>query len=434
MTSPRRVPLRAAALVIAVAAVVAATALVLALAGSGSPTPPAATGGVAGEPTPTPTPTPAEDAVNLWVDPDGGTCRRGSAPAAYADDAACGTLDAAFQAAEAGDVVVLGCDREVCDFGGEPQTIRGAGRSSSAHVTFRPASGRRILTGDVRFQGAADEGAVAPEHITLDGEDRWTLGDDFYVYPGAADITVRDVSAAKFYIRCGFDVTVEGSEFTDRTATGVPAISSPFGQAVPPGEADVCSAGVPARDVTLRGNHFHEIWKPVGCPNAECHRECLHVEGVDGLVIEGNRFEKCLGSTAAISFNIHDDSTIRRVQVVDNDFRETYEDIDDAGCPGPADCPERVGTGSKLSIHFSATSSSGCEAEIRRNTFATGGRHISAECPERGAGVVVEANTFDIAPGCEAEADGYTWRDNLARSGVWEPDCDDGGNRIGAAG
>ena len=73
-----------------------------------------------------------------------------------------------------------------------------------------------------------------------------------------------------------------------------------------------------------------------------------------------------------------------------------------------------------------------CEAVIRGNRFASGGRHISAECAERGAGIVVERNVFDQTPGCELEAASYTWRGNVARSGVWEPECDDGGNRIEA--
>jgi hypothetical protein len=367
-----------------------------------------------------PPPPSAEDVVNVWVDPDGGTCRRGPAPARYDSAAACGSLQQAHEAALPGDVVVLTCPGTLCDYGSEPQALE----DDKGSVTFRPASGKEIVTGDVRFQPAGS--------ITLEGEGRWTLDDDFYAYPGAADITVRGVKAAKFYIRCAFRVTVEESVFTDRVATGVPTISSSFGQPVPDEAARVCGPGAPARDITLRSNDFHEIWKPVGCSNTECHTECLHVQGVDGLRIEGNRFHDCLANTASISFNVHDHSTIRGVEVVGNSFARSYEDVDDADCPGPGDCPQRSGIGDKLSIHFSTTSADGCEAVIRSNTFASGGRHISAECPERGAGIVVEENRFDVAPGCEAQAPTYTWRGNVARAGVWEPECDDGGNRIEA--
>jgi hypothetical protein len=370
--------------------------------------------------------------ANVWVDTNGGACTRSAAAGPYRDATACPTLDAAYQAAQPGDAVLITCRQAACDLGDADQTVHGdPSKTGREPVAFGPAPGKSLTTGKLAFQGAATDGGVAPSHIAVDGRRRWAM-DELYLYPGAADIVVRGVKAAKFYIRCAFAVTVEGSEFTDRTATGVPTISSAFGQPVPEAAAGDCGPGAPARDVTLRGNDFHDIWKPVGCGNDECHRECLHVQGVDGLRIEGNRFHGCLGNTAAISFNIHDGSTIRGVEVVGNSFARSYEDIDDAGCPGPDDCLRRSGVGAKLSIHFSASTSDGCEAVIRGNRFAGGGRHISAECAERGAGIVVERNVFDQAPGCELEAASYTWRGNVARAGVWEPECDDGGNRIEA--
>ena len=43
--------------------------------------------------------------ANLWVDLNGGTCTRAATAGAYVDAAACGTFDAAWDAATAGDVI-----------------------------------------------------------------------------------------------------------------------------------------------------------------------------------------------------------------------------------------------------------------------------------------------------------------------------------------
>lgn len=57
-------------------------------------------------PTVTPTPTPDPGQAHLWVDTNGGTCSRDAqGDAAYSDAAACGTFDAAWDAATAGDVI-----------------------------------------------------------------------------------------------------------------------------------------------------------------------------------------------------------------------------------------------------------------------------------------------------------------------------------------
>ena len=55
-------------------------------------------------PPPSPVP-PSAGRANMWVDANGGSCSRSAAGAAYSDAAACASLNAAYQAASAGDLV-----------------------------------------------------------------------------------------------------------------------------------------------------------------------------------------------------------------------------------------------------------------------------------------------------------------------------------------
>jgi hypothetical protein len=398
----------------------------------------------------------ASDFGNLWITEAGGNCVRSGSVVSYATAVAanndCDTVAEAYQAASdsGGDLVLIGCDTSTCDFGTTTDLVRGdAGKSTDTDTTFRPATGKTVLSPDLEFQGAATGGAVAPKHITVDGDGgRWQFVNDVnynnatvIMRPGARDITVSEVKAATFLVRCAFDLTFQYSEWTDRTASGVPTVSSAWGgTAIPPGETASCPDSMtPSGNVTIRGNYFHELWKPVTCSNSSCHFEALHIQGADGLLIDGNRWEKNLGNTATISFNIHGDSTIRDVEIVNNSFGMTYLDIDDNGCtgdndtiPDEPDCPEREGTGEKSTIHFSGdTSGNGCEATIRFNTFVDGGSHITGECEEGGAGVVVDSNVLDATPGCSLFAPSYTWTYNRTEGAAFNASCDDGNNASG---
>jgi hypothetical protein len=397
-----------------------------------------------------------DELANLWITEAGGSCVRASNPESYAAAVAanedCDTVAEAYQAASdsGGDLVLLGCDTTTCDYGTTTDLVRGdTGKTADTDTTFRPSPGTTVLMADLEFQGAATTGAVAPKHITIDGDGgRWQLTNsvnfddsNIVMRPGSRDITVREIKAAGFLVRCGFELTFEGNEFTDRVASGVPTVSSPWGgTAIPPGETSSCpSEATPSADIIVRDNYFHEIWKPVTCSDGDCHREALHVQGVDGLLVEGNRWEENLGNTATISFNIHGDSTIRDVELVNNSFGMTYAGITENGCtgdndndPDEADCPGRAGSSEKATIHFSSdTSGNGCEALIRFNTFVDGGSHVTGECPEGGLGVRVDSNLFDDTPGCSVEAPSYSWTYNRTEGAAFNASCDDGNNASG---
>jgi chitodextrinase len=328
--------------------------------------------------------------------------------------APCKSFGRAYRAAEPGGVVEVG--------GGTyaSQTIDSdPSKTSSADVVFRPAAGQSVtIAEDLDFQSGS--------HITV--EDMRIL-DRPYLYPGTSDVTLRGIVASKFYLRCAHDITIVDSEFTDRNATGVPTISAAGTVTIPSAGRERCpSTSTPSSNVVIDNVYFHEIWRPEG--DSSSHRECLHVMGVDGLLIRSSRFHECLGNTAAISFNIHNSSYVADVLVENNFFWKTYDDTTGSGS-------SRRGTGSGTHIHLSDDPSSGCEITIRFNTMALGGLGVTTFCPERGAGVVIDSNVFEKTIPCSGsgsppnQAETYTWRHNVAHEGSWGSPCNSNGtNRV----
>ncbi|MGH3004329.1 MAG: fibronectin type III domain-containing protein [Gaiellaceae bacterium] len=326
----------------------------------------------------------------------------------------CKTFDRAYRVADPGDVV------EVAGGTYGSQTIDSdSSKTSSADVVFRPAPGASVtIAEDLNFQSGS--------HITV--EDMRIL-DRPYLYPGTQDVTLRGIVASKFFLRCAHDVTIVDSEFTDRNATGVPTVSAAGSVTIPSSGRDLCpSSSTPSSNVVIDDVYFHEIWRPEG--DSSSHRECLHVMGVDGLVISNSHFHECLGNTAAISFNIHHGSYVAGALVENNFFWKTYDDTTGSGA-------SRRGTGSGTHIHLSDDPSNGCEITIRFNTMTLGGLGVTTFCPERGGGVIVDSNIFEKAIPCSGsgsppnQAETYTWRHNVAEEGSWGSPCNSNGtNRV----
>ena len=88
-------------------------------------------------PPPAPPPPRQTSGANLWVDGSGGSCTRQATSGNYADSQACGSFQAAYAAAQCGDIVGVqpGC------YGS--QSIRGGSKScsSSTQVTITSAPG-----------------------------------------------------------------------------------------------------------------------------------------------------------------------------------------------------------------------------------------------------------------------------------------------------
>ena len=73
----------------------------------------------------------------MWVDTSGGSCTRQSTAGSYVDGAACGSFDAAYDAAQPGDTIVI----KGGNYGA--QAITGE-KGSTTPITIRSAPGETV--------------------------------------------------------------------------------------------------------------------------------------------------------------------------------------------------------------------------------------------------------------------------------------------------
>lgn len=147
-----------------------------------------------------------------------------------------------------------------------------ASKTSTDDVIFRPVAGAvvtipQFLTG--RYNVAGD----AAKHFEL----RDLTIRDVQIDRDAEDVTLRDMSMDKFFIRAASDVTIVGGE----VGPWVNDVATIFG-----------CGGCPApRDILIDSVVFHDFL----IDNAEKHAECMQIwpSGASGIVIRNSIFRNC---------------------------------------------------------------------------------------------------------------------------------------------
>lgn len=214
----------------------------------------------------------APSTANLWVDADGGTCTRSGSAVTYSTGAACGSLDAAYDAASAGDVVVI----KSGSYSGQTVT----GTKSSPGVSFVGESGVSLaslseqgdyvsLTG-VEVDSGSAHGAsayVSADHVALSGVDLHGS------YPG-------------LYVEDATYVSWSDSELGEANATGGERVC---GQDVEPLTLDN------AQGVTVDGVAFHPQDRDEtnnGCSANGFHLETIRIDsGTSDVVVRNSTFD-----------------------------------------------------------------------------------------------------------------------------------------------
>jgi hypothetical protein len=168
--------------------------------------------------------------ANIWVDSSGGTCVDNGSLTAYVDADACGTLDAANDIADNGDVIRV----KVGTYAS--QSITGSNSRTSA-ATFKPESD----TGTIQklFWTQQTDQAVDEQQAIL-------------VDDGSDNIRVEDSDGSKFDIFQATFVTVSGGDWGPCHIT-----SSTPGEACLPKIAG--SSGIYATDVVVEDALIHDM-------------------------------------------------------------------------------------------------------------------------------------------------------------------------------
>ncbi len=263
-------------------------------------------------------------AANLWVDANGGGCRRSRTPVDYSDAAACPSFDAAYQAAEPGDIV-------------------------------------RVVAGTYPYQELrAKAGARAP-NIVIQAAVAGTVVVKEFEVKGADYLTIRNLTVTPFTGRSPSDKLVDIDHGTthltldnvdlDGRIGGVRQVRDGLGISgdtdyVTVRNSDICCiqdnkliqvqtyrTSIQNRHLTLSGNTIHDVWQT----DSRKHLECLWLEGVSDFLLEGNHFWDC--ALNAILANADEGGTYANWTIVNNVFEDADAGV--AGVPPDVDgCAE----------------------------------------------------------------------------------------------
>jgi hypothetical protein len=137
-------------------------------------------------------------------------------------------------------------------------------KSGSGVVTFRPASGAAVSTGDMSLNG---QNHIEFQNMTIDN---WYAK---YV----SDITFRNINQRFFFVRVSSNVRILGGSVGPSQDGTSPTIGNYAGES-------------PSTNITVEGVLFHDIGRQ-NAPGA--HVECLFLQEASGVVIRNNKFTRC---------------------------------------------------------------------------------------------------------------------------------------------
>jgi hypothetical protein len=254
--------------------------------------------------------------AHIWVDTNGGTCTRSSSPEAYSDAAACGSLDAAYDAAnataDASTVLIKGGTYTA------QQSITG-NRTSSSLITMTEASGETVVIDNLIIFGCTNDNCrpSGPDYVVLDGietdeyggtinPDNWW---DIRIGTGSTNITVQNTHVGSVLIQGAHVVNILDNElgpcWQGASITGGGAsYTAPCNNVKIDywGDDPVVEAQVPS-DIVFDGNYIHDFQMGPSCWTVaqgginnsfpECHYECVFWNGVYGLDFRNNILRDC---------------------------------------------------------------------------------------------------------------------------------------------
>jgi chitodextrinase len=261
--------------------------------------------------------------ANLWVDRSGGTCARQATAGPYVDGQACGSLDAAYQASAAGDVVRI----KAGDYG--DQTIDAKSGTGAPNRVFEPASGEAVRLHDVTEEDA--------DYITLQGP--MTLHRlDLTATLGAV---VDGLTIAYGYSDTNDPVVFIGGKATGgRANDGVVIRNSDISGAWDQKNVLIDDNGGSVTNVVLDHDDIHSQKQS----DDTVHMECIWITDADGVTIRNSRVWGC-HSTGDVIISNSDGGPGASHILFENDVFETAFGAGTDECCNPVGYTIQTGVG-----------------------------------------------------------------------------------------
>ncbi|MET0600909.1 MAG: hypothetical protein ABW167_02870 [Baekduia sp.] len=223
----------------------------------------------------------------------------------------CATLDRAYHAARPGQLVEIAAGHYPEQVITPDDAKSGSGCVSRARaaacVTFVPARGASASFVGVTF--GPSYGKPGPRGIALVGGGDRRLAVGTSVFNQAVEVGLRNVRQRLLYITGGRDLAIRGGSIG---GTSAPDGTHPEIQRVYGSDPLI----VPTR-LTIEGVLFHDI----NTTSKTAHVDCLQIENGRGLVIRGNRFERCGSVGLRMSYGADgNESPPEHVLIEDNIF------------------------------------------------------------------------------------------------------------------
>ena len=267
--------------------------------------------------TPAP-PTPSAGTANLWVDTSGGSCSRQATPGSYVDSEGCPSLDAAYAAASAGDLILI----KGGSYGA--QTIADRSLAVGNPVVFHPAPGESVTINGDLIVNSHDVTIDGGNTVNSDETNRITVNGAVQALMTAGQSDTRNVVFEDIHAASSFD-----------TAHGLTIRYSEIGPNAEctSGAADLIdfwpNAGT-SKNMFLLYNLIHTN-NQNPCLNNGDHTDALQIYPaggtVDNVVIRGNRFWWCGEQCIFLGDGNYTNTTVENNMV---------EETDACGNCGPA--------------------------------------------------------------------------------------------------
>jgi chitodextrinase len=261
---------------------------------------------------PPPPPPPSGGGANLWMDTNSGSCTRQASPGGYVDAQACGSMQAALDAAQSGDVV------NIVD-----GTYGSQGLSGSKQVTFRAAGPGRPNFGQIINAGSNNtiKGIQIENRNDFNGP--CTDPENGVLFPCGTNETYDDVVIDGLNKSGNHGIAGVGDRFTLKNSEIRNIVDAKGFE----GGAD---------DMLIENNYWHNI----RVVTDGVHNECVYVDGGDRSVFRGNLFIGC--PTMALFFtNWNGGAPYSNVTVENNIFGHTL----DTGGNWHGSCSFKIGWG-----------------------------------------------------------------------------------------